>query len=312
MIRLAGHAPESRTFDTRAEAKAWAELREEDLRLGRLSSRSATLGEAMRRYARDVSPTKRGARWERLRLNALLSWDRTRKTIASLTPNDVAAWRDARLREVSPATVAREMNLLRSVLEMARKEWGLIRDNPMNDVRRPTQPPARRRRVSQDEAERLCAALGYVWPTKPANASQRVALAFLFALETAMRSGEIVGLVPADVHLRERYVNLPRTKNGDARQVPLSPQAVKILQLLRDSVPVFGLTSAIRDALFRKARKRAWLEDLHFHDARAEAIWRLSKKLDVLQLARAVGHRDIRSLMLYYAESATDLAKRLA
>lgn len=75
-------------------------------------------------------------------------------------------------------------------------------------------------------------------------------------------------------------------------------------------VPVFGLESGTRDALYRKAKQRA-KTDVRFHDARAEAIWRLSKKLDVLQLARMIGHRDIQSLMFYYNESPTDIAKRL-
>ena len=51
--------------------------------------------------------------------------------------------------------------------------------------------------------------------------------------------------------------------------------------------------------------------DLHFHDSRSEAIWRLSKKLDVLELARVIGHRDVRSLMIYYQTDADTLADRL-
>jgi integrase len=74
---------------------------------------------------------------------------------------------------------------------------------------------------------------------------------------------------------------------------------------------VFRVSEPSRDALFRKIRNKAAVEDLHFHDSRAEAIWRLSKKLDVLQLARVIGHRDLKSLMIYYNESASDLAKRL-
>lgn len=48
-----------------------------------------------------------------------------------------------------------------------------------------------------------------------------------------------------------------------------------------------------------------------FHDARATAITRLSKRLDILELARMVGHRDPRSLMVYYRKSATDIAAKL-
>lgn len=115
----------------------------------------------------------------------------------------------------------------------------------------------------------------------------------------------------ADVHLSARYVTLPRTKNGDVREVPLSMRAVDIIKALPEGDgPVFGLDDALRDALWRKTRPLA-LADLHFHDARSEAIWRLSKKLDVLQLARVIGHRDLNSLLIYFRESASDMATRL-
>lgn len=78
-----------------------------------------------------------------------------------------------------------------------------------------------------------------------------------------------------------------------------------------ETATVFDLDSGIRDALFRKVRDRCEIADLHFHDSRAEAIWRLSKKLDVMELARAIGHRDLRSLLIYYQTSADDLADRI-
>jgi integrase len=79
----------------------------------------------------------------------------------------------------------------------------------------------------------------------------------------------------------------------------------------RDRHAVFTVDAASRDALFRKARERARIEGLTFHDSRATALTRLARKLDVLSLAKMVGHRDPRSLMVYYRETAADIAKRL-
>lgn len=180
--------------------------------------------------------------------------------------------------------------------------------DPMKDIDRPPNPASRRRRISQDEIDRVTLALGYDGG-EPETISDRIALAFLFAIETAMRSGEILGLTWADVAAKS--VTLPATKNGDVRQVPLSPRARDILALLPKDEPVFNLNAAQRDTLFRKARDRAQIENLHFHDSRAEAIWRLSKKLDVMELARVIGHRDLKSLMFYYETSADELADRL-
>lgn len=79
-----------------------------------------------------------------------------------------------------------------------------------------------------------------------------------------------------------------------------------------DEETVFGVSTASLDALFRKAKRLALIEDLHFHDTRREALTRLSKVFDVMELARISGHRDLRVLQnVYYAPSVQDLADKL-
>lgn len=104
----------------------------------------------------------------------------------------------------------------------------------------------------------------------------------------------------------------------------MSSEALRLLTALSDAVPdfdmeqaraasvsVFDLQSRQLDALFRKLRDRAKVSGLTFHDSRHEAITRLAKKLDVLALARMVGHADLRQLQTYYNETAEELATRL-
>jgi integrase len=134
-------------------------------------------------------------------------------------------------------------------------------------------------------------------------------VAFHFALETAMRSGEILGLTWASV--KPNFVILEMTKNGERREVPLSPRAKELLAYMRTFDRPFPIAKGTRDALFRRLVADAGLTDLHFHDSRAEAIYRLSKKLDVLSLASMVGHRDLKSLQLYYRTTSDELALRL-
>ncbi|HEY4292106.1 site-specific integrase [Luteibacter sp.] len=298
---------DAKSHRTKAEAAAWALQREAELTGKKLPEKS--LKEALERYAREVATTRPGERWETLRCASLARMAIAKRRIGELDASHLAEWRDERLRSVSAATVRREIAFLRSVFDVARREWRWMRINPLDDVRRPPAPPSRKRRVPAAEVDRVTMALGYDGGI-PENASQRVALSFLFALETAMRSGEIVGLTWSNVSAKS--VRLPKTKNGDDREVPLSRRAREILGLLpRDGETVFGLNHALRDALFRKARDRAEVENLHFHDSRAEAIWRLSKKLDVMELARMIGHRDLRSLMIYYQTTADELADQL-
>lgn len=301
----------SEVFGTKAQASAWALEQQAELAGDKLPDK--TFGEALERYAEEVAPLHKGETWEVRRLTAMGRHKLADKRLTMIAGADIANWRDDRLKVVAPASVLREMKLMRSVFEACRRDFGWLRANPMQDVTRPTAPASRKRRITADEIERLRLAFGLGERLAADTATQRVGLAFLLGLETAMRAGEMLGLNWQDVELEARFVRLPRTKNGDAREVALSPAAIEILRLLpAGDGPVFGLEEQSRDALFRKIRARAALTDLHFHDSRAEAIWRLSKKLDVLQLARMIGHRDLKSLMIYYDESASELAKRLA
>ena len=230
-------------------------------------------------------------------------------TMGKLTSSHIAAWRDERLRSVQGGTFTREMNLLSHVFSVARKEWHWLRVNPIRDVARPKAKPHRDRRISQDEIDRICLALR--WPNDgsvaaPQTIQPRIALAFLFAIETAMRAGEICGLRRGD--LNGCVAHLKMTKNGFSRNVALSPRAVEIWAMVPNG---FGITTATLDTMFRAARQRAGVEGLTFHDTRHEAITRLASKLNVLELARMVGHHDIKQLQTYYNASAEDIAKKL-
>jgi integrase len=256
---------------------------------------------------------KKGERWEILRLRRFKSEDFASINIADLQAQDFAHWRDRRLKEVAAGTVIREMNVLSGVLTVARTEWGLIEKNPISDVRKPSKPPARDRIVSDEELERLAMSAGGNLDKVTARAFH----AFLFAIETAMRAGEIVGLEWSRVDLQARYCSLPVTKNGTSRDVPLSLRAVELLELLRASEiggegsSVFNLKSSQLDVLWRKLRNRAAVADLTFHDSRHIAITRLAGKLEVLELARMVGHRNLNELLTYYNAPATEIARRL-
>ncbi|MEM7213199.1 MAG: site-specific integrase [Pseudomonadota bacterium] len=175
----------------------------------------------------------------------------------------------------------------------------------MVDVRKPPEAQARDRLISESEIQALIAVAG-----KTGSIRWRAVHAFRFAIETAMRAGENCALRPE--HINGPVANLPMTKNGSSRDVPLSSRALALLaELPETDGPCFGLTNRQLDALFRQARGLAKVEGLRFHDTRHEAITRLAKKLDVLDLARMTGHRNINELLTYYNEAAKDLAAKL-
>lgn len=299
----------SQTFDTKRAASDWA-AREEYLILNNETVRgNARLSEVFERYGREVSINNRGHRWEALRL-AKMGRDKIGAVmIRDLASTDVANWRDRRLREVAPASVAREMGLMSSVVSVARKEWGLIRHNPVEDVKTPRKPPPRTRTVTAKELEALRLSAGHDLSKSTARAFH----AFLFACETAMRAGEITGLVWDRVFLDARYLHLPITKNGHPRDVPLSSEAIRLLEALpRSGDAVFNMRGDLLDALWRKLRTRAAVDDLKFHDSRRVGTVKLSKKLEPLELAKVTGHRNLNMLLnTYYKADVSDIAAKL-
>lgn len=294
----------SGTFDTKAAALAW-EAERRTAQPGGVAT-TQTCKDAFEKYEREVSKKKKGHRWEALRLAAFCRSDLGEVRVCDVDASHIAAWRDTRLKSVSGETVNREMNLLSNVFTIARKEWKWITESPTEDVKRPKGSKARFRRISDEEIEQVCIALGWR-DVAPVTKQQRIACAFLFAIETAMRVGEICAL--RKEHVNGRVAHVADSKNGEDRDVPLSARAVELWSMVPDG---FGITSSSVDAMFRTARDtRTTIKDLHFHDTRHEATTRLARKLHVLDLARMTGHKDIRKLMIYYNESAEDIAAKL-
>lgn len=307
---------ESATFDTKAEAKAWASERETELRNGmRGVLPDYTLKQAIERYINDVSTKRKGYKWERDRLNKFMRDNPylILKPIKMVTTDDLVKWRDGRERSVKAASVRREGNLLSGVFSIARKEWKWIKDNPMSDLKLPTKPKPRDRRISDNEIDRLCLSANYEPYTMPETATQQIMACFLLAIETGMRQGELLKIRWQDVHIKERYIQLYDTKNSDDRRVSLSSNAIRLIESLRgvDDNKLFTISSGSFSQLFRKLRNRCDIYDLHFHDTRHEACTRLARKIPMEDLARMLGHRRLDSVMIYYNATATEIAKLL-
>lgn len=304
---------ESATFASKREAQTWAARRETELRAIATGKGQTvrTLGQLLERYHNEVSPEKKGARWEKIRLEAMERYLPVSKKLADLRPKDFAKYRDDRLKMgLGKGTVLREMGLLTSVMEQARKEWEWVAVNPLKDVTKPSSPPSRARVISRWEIKAMVRSLG--WRGRQVGSlSESCALAFLVALRTGMRAGELCGLTWASVSPGKAI--LPDTKNGERREVPLSPKAERLIARARwiGTNEVFGIKSGTLDALFRRARERAKLEGFTFHDSRHTAATWMARKVDMMTLCKIFGWKDSRYALLYYNPKTEDLAKRL-
>lgn len=332
IVRRTGFKPASKTFPTKAAAENWATVVEAALLEGRQVDvkklRATTVADLFTKFRDEECPKRKGGRAEKIRINRLLrTADFVNRRLDQILPIDVTAWRDARLREVTKATVAREMNQISSIFSHAISEWHVpLPYNPCKLVSRPAGYRKRRkRRINASEAQELVKACGVVEPQPPRLAVQWAGYCLLLAIETAMRIGEICALRKDHVFLEQRFVRLPDTKNGDARDVPLSRRAVELMRiLLAGELSVVTRKIKARGdrlipyavgtlgAKFREVRNDIDLRDLHFHDSRHEAATRLSRKLtNVLELAAVTGHRDLKSLQVYFNPTASELADKL-
>jgi integrase len=300
----------SASFPTKSAAQQWAsQLEVELLASKRGGYPRKTVAQALDRYAEEVSPSKRGERWERLRLAAFGRERWAAKWLVDLTSDDLGKWRDLRLLAVSGESVRRDFSLLSAVLSTARKEWGWMGENPVTDVRKPPAGRPRARLPGWREIRLICRSCGYVTGRAPTTLTGEIAYVLLISLRTAMRRGEILGLSAADVDLERGLAVLHMTKNGDRREVPLSQKAVRLVSVLLPGM--LSIAPASLDALWRKVCARVGVAGLHLHDARAAALTSMARRVDVLTLARISGHRDIKMLMRYYRETPQQIAARL-
>lgn len=221
--------------------------------------------------------------------------------INEITAKELTDWRNARLTVVSAGTVRREISYLSAVMAYAVKELFIITENPFAKLAKPSMPKARNRRISDDDVAVVLASGNYKQGDTPTQTQQYVAWCFLFAIHTAMRRGEILGIKKADI--KDGYIHLPKTKNGDARNVPLTPYAKQMLSWINhDGDKLIPFDENAFKKSWARVQKKADLDDLNFHDTRHEAISRFVKDLGlpVETLAKVTGHKDIKTLVNTY------------
>lgn len=325
-ITRKGHPCISRSFDLKRDAEIFAAVTEADLARGlfRAKDTITTLRALVVRYRDEVTPHKRGSRQETYLLNAILRPESVAasmmaRLVAEISPADVARWRDARLKQVKPATLAREWATLGHVLSHAEREWSipLPNGNPFRQARKPQVLNQRDRRVRDDELDAICAV------TESAHLAALVRL----AVETGARRGELLALRWSEIDLKRRTARLPTgtTKNGHARVLPLSPRALAVLEAMprRPDGKLFDLRADSVTQAFSRAVAHAkriytgedagFLEGVTFHCLRHEALSRLAEQgWGATEIASVSGHRTLQLVQRYVHHRPEDLAAKMA
>ena len=135
-----------------------------------------------------------------------------------------------------------------------------------------------------------------------------------FALATGMRRGETLNVQTEHINRAARLLHIPETKNGIPRTIPLSSDALAVLDQIdpNDDGRLFAASPNAVRLSWQRLTRRAGIEDLHFHDLRHEAISRFFERgLSVPEVALISGHRDYRMLFRYTHMRAEDVAAKL-
>ena len=292
-IRLSGGRSASATFDTRRQAEEW--LREKAYELSQLPrdlDERITLKEIVERFIKDTIPLRSSGANEAIRLRAFLREPISNLPLIQISRSDISQYRDKRLREVRRNTLVREFGLIRTVVSTAIDDWGIRANNPFQSFFVRREPDQRNRRISDGELSRLMAAYCGNTYLKPS---------IILALETSMRLGELLQLTWKRVDMEKGLAELPRTKNGHGRVVPLTRLALETLEELKgDGLHVLPVKADTLKQSWRRLVKRAGISDLRFHDLRHEAISRLLEiGLTIPEAASVSGHKTVSMLARY-------------
>lgn len=337
MIRKSGWPTTIKTFRLKKDAEDWARRTEDEMVRGvfiqRAASERMTFEVAMKRYLAEVTPTKRPTTQnnERKRVAPLLEFF-GKYSLAAITPDLIAEYRDKRLagedrlkdgvpQPRAANTVRLELALLGHLFTIAVKEWGLgLTFNPVLNIRRPSPGPGRNRRLTPDEEKRLLVAVDQ-------HSNPMLGWIVRIAIETGMRSSEIITLRRSQADIDRRIVRLIETKNTLPRTVPLSLAATEQFRLAlnnpvrpADTDLIFfgepGKDRMRRPYNFNKVwldiKRKAGVTDFKFHDLRHEAVSRFVESgLSDQEVASISGHKSMQMLKRYTHLRAEDLVAKL-
>jgi len=310
-VRREGLRPLSKSFILKKDALEWArqmELRADrrDLPEDPRQLQQFTLGELVKRYRDEVTIQKRSREIETAFLNAFLKHPICSRKLSEIRTEDFAQYRDERLTTIKPVSLKRQLDPVHNLFEVAKREWGLpILVNPLAALKLRVMATRRERRLNDDEWPQLLVA---------ARSARNpfVEPIIRLARETGMRRGELLNLQGRHVDLGRRSLTIPISKNGHARTIPLSLEAVSVLSQCRTDGQLFPITRNAFRLAWERVKLRAGIEDLHFHDLRHEAISRLFELgLTTPEVALISGHRDIRMLFRYSHAMRSQIVAKL-
>jgi len=312
-VRRSGSKPLYKSFYKHADAMEWARAMESkadryDLPISMTDIKHIKIRDVLIRYRDTVCVRKKSYETERYMIDAFLRTRIANRDLTNVTPAEFYTYRERRLKTVKPSTVNREFGIYKHAFDTALIEWGFPKfNNPLENIKKLKMNNGRNRRLQEGEFERIEQAASKI-------KNPYVMRIFYFALETAMRRGEILGIRCRHIDFEARTLHIPITKNGHSRTIPLTEKAVEILQNIPKSKDnrIFPITANAFRLSWVRLIVRAEIEGLCFHDLRHEAISRFFERgLSIPEVALISGHRSYVMLQRYTHLKAEDIVRKL-
>ena len=213
--------------------------------------------------------------------------------LSALRKEIVEAWAAERMGEIGTSTFNKELWTLKNLCKCA-VDWGYMKTNPAQSLKRMKEPTGRVRYLTTGEREALL---------REANPSLR--LYILAALHTGARRSELIRLQWRDVDMKARLIIFRKTKNGDSRSVPMTDTIRGMFQgIPRPLDPGTGVfperEPLVLTRSFARLVQRLKIKNLTFHDLRHDAASTLTMAgVPLRTVAEILGHRDMRMTVRY-------------
>jgi len=302
IIRIVGRPILAKSFQSKTDAKRWAnktelKIRREDAGVAKIkfpSFRDISL-----RYLNEVSIHKKCQRDERYTINSLAREAWSEYPINKITPLIIGKYRDKQREVVKDNTINRKLDVISTIYTTCKKEWGYPVANPVLSIRRPKMSEPLTRRLSDREINLLL---------KGNRTSEILRTIIDLALETGMRQGEILRIHPKHIEGNTLIIPIAKTK---PRTIPLTKRA---LEILKHATLPFNIKQDRLTKQFKRLCNHYGIKGVRFHTLRHQSLTNFMKvkKLDVPSTMLIAGHSDPRMLLRIYNNlKVEDVAKKL-
>lgn len=326
-VRRTGHKSVSRSFPTKTLAAEWARKVEAGMDASTYrdtrSLHSITFGKLVDRYEAEIGGVRPFGKNKAAVIKSL------RAALGAVPLSGLTADRlddyisDRRAGGAGGVTVGIDLTYLAGILKTASAIWKIpVDQTAVSDARArlahrgvSLKSKERTRRPTAGELQRIADHFN----AKGSRQKVPVVEVINFAVETAMRLGEIIRLQWEDLNEADRTIIIrdrkhPTEKEGNDQEVPLLGKAFEIVQRQpKTDERIFPVTEGTISTIFPRACAALQIEDLKFHDLRHEGVSRLFEQgYTIEQVALVSGHRDWKMLARYTQIKAKDLHRQPA